>query len=237
MASKETNNKKRKSQDAVDTAYTVDTADTLIETTVKKTTVKKCKTIESEDLAKALAWVYLNTAYSWIFNCDSGCFYDVCQKATRIQGVWNIIYQPMKSMLEYNDMVAAIIIKRIDKQAVTKKMLSDAKTHMKNVDNLYLQSYNDILKVTDNKWTHPVDGTLEKIMQIREPLKLVNGELKMKFEIRGAVDYCCGDSWYPAKLMAWFGKSSQYAPINEHGEIQYKEELEKFKYPAIAAII
>ena len=231
MASKETNNKKRKVED------TNDTDNTTIETTVKKTKNVKSKTIESEDLAKALAWIYLNTAYSWIFNCDSGCFYDVCQKSVHVEGAWMIIYQPLKSMLEYNDLVAAIIIKRTDKKPITKKMLSDAKKQMKQVDNLYLQSYNDILKVTDNKWTHPVDGTLEKIMQIREPLNLVNGDLKMKFEIRGAVDYCCGDSWYPAKLMAFIGKSTQYAPVNEHGVIQDKEELEKFKYPATTAII
>jgi hypothetical protein len=226
MASKAS---KRKSTDSTDS--------TEIITDKKPKSNSKTKTTDSEDLAKALAWVYLNTAYSWIFNCDSGCFYDVCQKAVRVQGIWIIIYQPMKSMLEYDDMVAAIIIKRIDKQAITQKMLSDANPFIKQVEKLYLQSYNDILSVTGNKWTHSVDGTLDKIMQIREPLKLVNGELKMKFEIRGAVDYCCGDSWYPAKLMAWFGKSTSYAPINENGEIQDKEELEKFKYPAELAVI
>ena len=233
MASKPTKRKPTESTDSTDSIESTE----IIETKKPKVTKSNTKTKDSEDLAKALAWVYLNTAYSWIFNCDSGCFYDVCQKSVHIEGAWIIIYQPMKSMLEYNDMVAAIIIKRIDKQAITQKMLTAANPFIKQVEKLYLQSYNDILSVTGNKWTHKVDGTLEKIMQIREPLKLVNGELKMKFEIRGAVDYCCGDSWYPAKLMAWFGKSTSYAPINEHREIQYKEELEKFKYPAELAVI
>lgn len=233
MASKENNTKtKRKLNDSIDTV-SIESKKPKKPMNIKSNS----NTTESEDLAKALAWVYLHTAYSWIFNCDSGCFYDVCQKSVHIQGAWMVIYQPLKSMLEYDELYAAIIIKRCDKQPITPKMLKLAQPYTKKVDNLYLQSYNDILAITSNKWTHPVDGTLNKIMQIVEPFKLVDGSYKMKFEIRGAVDGCCGDSWYPAKLMAYLGKPTTYAPINEHGIVQDKEELEKFKYPATPAVI
>jgi hypothetical protein len=61
--------------------------------------------------------------------------------------------------------------------------------------------------------------------------------MKMKFEIRGAVDNCCDDSCYPARLMAWLEKSTKYSPINEFGVVQDKEELEKFKHPSTPAVI
>ena len=196
----------------------------------------KSKTKDSEDLAKAWAYVLLGTAHKWIYNCDSGCFYDVCQKSVKVEGNWLIIYQPLKSMIEHDELIAAIIIKRTDKKPITQKMFNDAKPFLANVENLYLQSYNDILKVTDNKWTHSVDGTLNQIAQIKEPLNLVDGTLKMKFEIRGAVDGCCGDSWDPSKLMVFIGNSIKYATLNEHGVIQDKEELYKFNKIATPAI-
>jgi hypothetical protein len=91
---------------------------------VKETKSKKSKEIctESVDLAKGYGWVLKHIAMSWIYNDDGGCFMDVCTKEFHIQGSWIIIYQPHKSMIEYDDYVASIIIKRVDKMPITKKM-------------------------------------------------------------------------------------------------------------------
>lgn len=199
------------------------------------------KTEESKALAKAWAWVLQNTADSWVFNCDSGCFYSVCQKQIHTEGPWMVIYQPTKSMMECDDLVAAIFIKRTDKKPITQKMLKDAESEMHLIENLFLESYNNILKITDGKWTHEVNGTLEEIVQMQEPLHLVDGVLKMKFEIRGATDGCCGDRWYPAKLMKHMGESLKYVPVDDEGMVNgdmdkvLEDELYRFNKPATYA--
>ena len=205
---------------------------------------KKAKSeAESKALARAIAWVYLGTASRWIFNCDGGCFADICRKCVFTEGPWMAIYQPLKSMIEYEDFVAAIIIKRTDKQPVTANMLAAAEPHLAEVKRLYLQSYNDILAATGGKWTHTVDGTLEEIMQIREPFELRDGAWRMKFEIRGQVnESCCGDSWVPARLQAWMGKSTEFALMDAEGvvksELLLRELVEcRYTHTAVAAII
>jgi hypothetical protein len=181
-------------------------------------------------LAKGYGWVLKHIAISWIYNDDGGCFMDVCTKEVHIVGPWIIIYQPHKSMIEYDDYVASIIIKRVDKTPVTKKMFTDAKPYLKHVENLYLQSYNDILAQTANKWTHEIDGSFTQLAQIQQPLALKDGTIKMQFEIRMPTNHSCGDSWTPVKLLEWLGEPTEYDALHE-------DEIYKFTKPAKIAII
>ena len=157
-----------------------------------------------------------------------------------MEGPWMAIYQPLKTMLEYEDYVAAIIIKRNDGKPVTAGMLAAAEPHLAEVKRLYLQSYNDILTATTGKWTRAVNGTLEEIMQIREPFELRDGAWRMKFEIRGPVnDRCCGDSWHPARLQAWMGRSTEFAFMNADGTVKSEtllQELVECRYLQAATL-
>ena len=159
----------------------------------------------SKDIARAWSDVLMRTAQSWVFNCDGGCFAAVCEREAWTVGEVLVIYQPHKSMKEYDDLIATIMIKAKDKSPITASQLRAAK--LKDVNVAFLQSYNDVLDKTGSKWTHAVDGTLEHIVQMRKPLQLEDGTLKMTFEIRGATNGCCGDRWFPARLAAWRGES------------------------------
>lgn len=199
---------------------------------VKEIKSKKSKetTTESVDLAKAYGWALKNMAMSWIYNDDGGCFMDVCAKEVNIVGSWMVIYQPHKSMIEYDDYVATIIIKRVDKIPITQKMFTAAKKYIKLVEKLYLESYNDILILTDNKWTHEIDGTFKQLAQIQKPLALMDSQIKMQFEIRMPTNHSCGDSWTPVKLLKWLGEPVEYDALHE-------DEIYKFTKPAKPAII
>ena len=207
--------------------------------------VKESK--ESNDLARLWAWIIINISNNWVFNCDSGCYYEICQKEVHTEGSYMAIYQPTKGMITYDNFIAAIIIKRTDKKPITLKMFTDAnsdlmKVHQKTlsfdlalqallakVQNLFLESYNNILKITNNKWTSKTDGTFDSIIQSTEKLQLVDGTLKFKFKIRGAINGCCGDKWNPDKLIKWFDNTDT-KEIDE-------DELKKYNMDALLAIL
>jgi len=161
----------------------------------------------SKDLQKAWADVLYKTAQHWVYNCDSGCFADICEREAWTVGTILVIYQPHKSMKEYDDMYASIFFKRTDKQPLTKDILK--KANLEEVNRALLESYNEILAKTGNKWTHKIDGSFNQLVQIKKPLELEKGTLKMTFEIRGATDGCCGDRWWPHKLLQWQGHDEQ----------------------------
>lgn len=177
----------------------------------------------SKDLARAWSDVLMRTAQSWVFNCDGGCFASVCEREAWSVGDVLVIYQPHKSMREYDDMIATVMLKRKDKEPITATQLRSAK--LGDVDRAVLQSYNEWLDKTGNKWTHPIDGTLEQLIQMRKPLHLEDGTLKMTFEIRGSTSGCCGDRWWPRLLAAWRGETSEDADADE-------TFLERCKEPA-----
>jgi hypothetical protein len=201
-------------------------------TPLVETKSKKSKEIctESVDLAKAYGWALKNMAMSWIYNDDGACFMDVCTKEVNVVGAWMVIYQPHKSMIKYDDFDATIIIKRIDKVPVTKKMFTSAIPHIKLVEKLYLESYNDILTLTGNKWTHQIDGTFKELAQIQKPIAFKDGQIKMQFEIRMPTNHSCGDSWIPVKLLEWLGEPTEYNVLDQ-------DEIYKFTKPAKPAII
>jgi hypothetical protein len=167
----------------------------------------------SKDLARAWSDVLMRTAQSWVYNCDGGCFASVCEREAWTVGELLVIYQPHKSMREYDDMIATIMIKRTDKEPLTAAHLRAAK--LADVNRAMLASYNEWLDRTGGKWTHAIDGSLEQLVQIRKPLKLDDGTLKMTFEIRGATNGCCGDRWWPRALAEWRGETSDDADDDE----------------------
>lgn len=149
----------------------------------------------------------MRTAQSWVFNCDSGCFAEVCEREAWTVGDLLVIYQPHKSMKEYDDMIATVMIKTKDKTPITASQLRNAK--LNDVNREFLSSYNAWLDKTGGKWTHAIDGSLEQLVQMRKPLHLEDGTLKMTFEIRGATNGCCGDRWWPRHLAAWRGETTE----------------------------
>lgn len=179
----------------------------------------------SKDLQKAWSDVLFKTAQHWVYNCDSGCFAEICEREVWTEKSILIIYQPHKSMKEYDDMYASIFFKRVDKKPITKQIWEEA--NFDEVNNALLESYNDYLEKSGNKWTHKIDGSLEQLIQIIKPLELEKGTLKMTFEIRGAVDGCCGDRWWPHKLLQWQGSNE----VMEEDE--FLERLTKEAKPAI----
>lgn len=149
--------------------------------------------------AKAYGSVLLKTARSWVFNCDSGCFADVCTKECWTSGPYLCIYQPHKSMAEYDDMYATCFIKRLDKAPITKAEFQGHKTAEAHM----LASFEDYVRASNGLWTHPIDATFDKLVQIKDPIRLEKGQARFTFEIRGSVDGCCGDCWEPHLLEAF----------------------------------
>ena len=171
----------------------------------------------SLDISRAWSDVLMRMAQSWVFNCDGGCFASVCEREAWTVGGLLVIYQPHKSMKEYDDMIATIFIKRTDKGKITAAQLRNA--HLEQVNNMVLLSYNDILDKSGGKWTHAIDGTLDALLQTRKPLALEDGTLKYTFEIRGATDGCCGDRWWPHRLAAFRGELSD-SPADDEEFLQ-----------------
>lgn len=183
----------------------------------------------ANDFAKAYGSVLMKTATTWVFNCDSGCFADVCTREAWTHGPYLCIYQPHKSMAEYDDMYATCFIKRLDKKPVSKAELAGhaiAEAHL-------MDSFGDYVRASGGRWTHPIDGSFKQLVQIQEALRLEKGTARFTFEIRGAVDGCCGDSWFPHRLDDFLRDREPNAAgaINEDGTLVDPEFGEKLSKP------
>lgn len=193
---------------------------------------------ECAALARAWGWVLHGVAEWWNYNCDSGCFADTCRRAVHTEGPFLVIYQPTKAMIEYDDFVAAINIKRVDKKHISAALWAAAQPHIDAVNRLVLQSYNDVLAATGGKWDKPIDGSLDALLQTRQALHLAeDGNLKFKFEIRGATDGCCGNRWEPGRLMAWLGMSTHiFAPDGSVlPNVNIEDEMYRYNKPSTPA--
>jgi hypothetical protein len=169
----------------------------------------------------------MKTAQSWVFNCDSGCFADICEREAWTVGDVLVIYQPHKSMKEYDELLATVFLKHVDK---TPMKASDMKK-LKPVNDAFLKSYNEVLDKTNNKWTLPCKGTVDSIVQATKPLHLEDGALKMTFEIRGATDGCCGDRWWPRCLAEYRNET------DAEDDDQDETFRERCRHDAIRAIV
>jgi hypothetical protein len=175
------------------------------------------------DLGAAYAHTIDAMCQRWVYNCDSGCFYDVCQRQVFTHGPYMCIYQPHKSMLEYDDFVASVFIKKTTgtKKISAKEFKTFRDGSKAAVEADLVKSYKDYVASAGGKWLSPrVNGTFESIMQIRKPLELQpDGSLKMSFEIRGATRGCCGDSWTPHYIERnWRAKDPENADYKDRYE-------------------
>ena len=201
-----------------------------------KETNKKFKTTKStdiDDFGKVYGWVFYNNASCWNFHSDSGCYYSTCQTEVHTVGNWSAIYQPSKDMKQYEDNKYYIIFKY--KKTITEKVLNELKPKINEVENLVKESYNDILKITKNRWSTPVNGTIKEISQIVNPLELSNNSLKMCFELRGMTDkreWLSHDSWIPHRLRKWLGMEADlYSLFDDNNEIQKNITFDKNNLP------
>ena len=164
---------------------------------------------------RGYAKTLLYASRSWVYNCDSGCFYDTCQRSVfHNDDSWLFIYQPNKSMIEYDDLLTSIFIKHKSKK-LSDKDLKTLKPYMQAVENLYLKSFNEFLETSDGAWTHNVNS-FDKLLQIKEPIRVRDdGSLSFKFHIRGAMDGCCGDRWTPHWLELYLDEPDEATDIDK----------------------
>lgn len=182
---------------------------------------KKPKVLNTDidDFGKIYGTILYNSAFYWNYHSDSGCFYDLCQRKYFKQGNWTAIYQPSKELKEYDGGKYYIILKY--KKNITERQVKTLQPIIKQVENLFLESYNDILKVTKNRWGAKVNGTIEEVAQIVYPLKLDGNLLKMCFELRGMHEGRSNDHWVPEKLSKWLGlETNYYSLFDENNEIK-----------------
>ena len=175
---------------------------TILKKKSKKNQKERVGLISSivEEIGKMYAYALYRSSLI-TFHDDSGCYYDTLQSHTIKDGDWLKIYQPSKEMKKYDSGTYHYIFKY--KEPITKKQFKDFLPLKANIDKLYLESYNDVLKITNNKWLRKVNGTIEEVAQIVKPFRLDNGELKIAFDVRGFEEFECTQRWLPIKLIAW----------------------------------
>ena len=187
---------------------------------IKEVTKKsKVANTDIDDFGKIYGTILYNSAFYWNYHSDSGCYYDLCQKNSFKQGNWTAIYQPSKEMKEYDGGKYYIILKY--KKNITERQVKTLQLIIKQVENLFLESYNDILKVTKNRWSSKVNGTIDEVAQIIYPFKLDGNLLKMCFQLRGMQEGRCNDHWVPEKLSKWLGlENNYYSLFDENDEVK-----------------
>ncbi len=214
---------------------------------MSKRKFENINTYDLDDFGKIYGWVLYNSAASWSYHSDSACYYSICNKESYKKGNWTVIYQPSKEMKECEGGKYYIII--TNKNSITEKNFKLLEPIIKQVEKLFLESYNDILKITKNRWSTSVNGTIEEVAQIIYPLKLENNTLKMCLELRGMSkkeEWRSNNYWIPEKLGKWLGYDIDYSFFDENGDIKkdiiydknnLPEELYYFKEPSTPAII
>lgn len=170
----------------------------------KKEKKNKKKKIDLKDefanvYAKAL--YYISTELS--FHEDSGCYCDALKTGVHREGDWTRIYQPGKDMKRYEDGVFYFIFRY--RQPITPKEFKSFQPVIEKVNRIYLQSYNDVLKQTSQKWSIPISsGTFEEVSQmVKKPYLDEKGDIKMSFTIRGYENWVSNDWWDPVRLLCW----------------------------------
>jgi len=166
----------------------------------------------SEDVinfGKAYAWALYCGAYYWNFHDDSGCFWDTCQDQSQTYGNWTALYKPGKGMKECDGESWTYTVLFLHKPAISDQLYEDIQPMIWHVEDLYLQSYNDLRRVTKGKWPDRIEeGTVEEIAKIVSPMLFERGVLRMSFEIRGireVGEFKSNDSWMPRRLAKWLG--------------------------------
>jgi hypothetical protein len=221
---------------------------TATKTKVKAPAVKKSKSkakpkVEepkeltvTESFTKIYAQTLFNAAYNWSYHTDSGVFYDIAQSYTYKEGPWTAIYQPTKLMKENDECHYCVIF--------TCSLSSDEYECIESIgkiNELFLESYNEVLKVTNNKWlTEVKEGTFEEVAKVISPLDYDDrrGVLKMKFELLGWSSGSSSHQWFPIKIAQYLG-IEPYWIYNKEGIYDEKnvDELCCFTEEAMRAYV
>ena len=188
--------------------------------TTKKSKVKvqESKFTDAEYFGKIYGWAIYNSAYLWNFHSDSGCFYETCLPETCKKGPWTAIYQPSKTMKEGDDGRYYIIITY--SKNVTSQLRSDITSYIQKVEDLFMESYHDILKITNNRWSEKIQkGTFQEVAHILSPLEFNGKVFKMCLNLRGYKEHNSNDSWEPVKLGLWLGYKKTYTFMDDEGKL------------------
>jgi hypothetical protein len=141
----------------------------------------------------------------------------------------------------------SVIFKHDNK--ITSKLFNEIPSVISIVDGLFLESYNDVLKITNNRWSKEIkEATIEEVAQITSPLSMVDKFLKMTFELRGMSkgNWRSNDCWTPIRLGKWLGHNISYEIMDENGNLKQNIQLNEdglpddiswFKKPAVSAIL
>lgn len=179
----------------------------------------------SEDVinfGKAYGWALYCGAYYWNFHDDSGCFWDTCQDQSQTYGNWTALYKPGKEMKQCEGWRYTVLF--LHKPAISDELYEDIQPMMWHVEEMYLQSYNDLRRVTKGKWPDRIEeGTVEEIAKIVSPMIFERGVLRMSMEVRGIRDvglFKANDSWMPRRLGKWLGlyqgDDLEYQDVMDH---------------------
>lgn len=169
------------------------------ETKKEKETKKDLQTEFGKMYAKAL----YDSATSRSFNDDGGCYYDEMKTEVIKVGDWTRIYQPTRGLKEYEDGIYYYIFKY--KEPISKETFESFLPIVKKINGLYLESYNDVLKMTGGKWNLEISkGTFKEVAEIDRDLYLDDkGTIKISMTIRGYENWECSEYWDPIRLRYW----------------------------------
>lgn len=194
--------------------------------------LKKTATITPNDIlnfGKVYGWALYHGARSWNYHSDSGCYDSLCHTETCRKGKWRAVYRPSRELKDYEG-TAFDVTFHFTEQPINKAIVDTLLPIIQEVDGLYLQSYNDLRRVTAGRWSDKIEeGNVEEIAQITSPLTYTSDRLKMEMEIRGFRGLAkhasprSGDSWTPRRLEVWLG---EYVPDNEDDYYNHSDWLD-----------
>lgn len=185
-----------------------------------------------QNFGKVYGWALWNGARSWNFHSDSGCYDSLCHTESITRGNWRAVYHPTRELKNYegNEYIITFHYKG---EKITDQVVDMLIPVIQIVDGLYLQSYNDLRRVTKGKWSAPIDNaTVDEVAQIVSDLTYNTDRMKMVMEIRGKRGIPAngwprsGDSWEPRRLGVWLGYLQVPDNTSEESYYAYSEWMD-----------
>lgn len=117
---------------------------------------------------------------------------------------------------------SVLFLRKAGAPPVTDALWNEVQPMIEHVNRLYLQSYNDLRRVTKGKWSDAIrDGTVEEIAKIVSSLKF-DRTIRMSMEVRGireTEEFKANDSWTPRRLAKWLG-------LYEGDDVAYEDVMD-----------
>jgi hypothetical protein len=184
-----------------------------------------------DEFGKVYAQALYDASAKRSFHDDSGCYYDMLQKEVTHFDKWKRMYQPTQSMKQYENGIFFYIFQY--NEPITEEQFASFQPIIKKVKKRYLESYNDVLKHTGNKWSSVVtNATFKQIAQIEKDLYLDKGVIKFSLTIRGYHNWTCHDYWVPVRLLCW---ATDQDPDDYIVDEQTLERYRSFTHDAVPA--